>query len=200
MRKTMFSIVSILFALPLLAQPTIDFTAFAGYRWGGTIDGETSNLFGADLSIADSSSYGAILGIGLSPNLQVELSANRQESNLDASFGLFDPETFISGVEVTYYQAGVTWEWGRDVRPFVGGSLGAVVIDLDLPETSRETRVAATFSGGVKLHLSERIGLRLEGKMLMIALEESDDCYSCYDETGRAIMQGEVAAGLIIFF
>ncbi|HEY0788071.1 MAG TPA: hypothetical protein VGE86_05465, partial [Thermoanaerobaculia bacterium] len=91
MRKAALIVALLLLPLPLLAQPTVDLTPFIGYRWGGTIDDEASNVFGSDLAVADSGSYGAILGLGLSPNFQIELSASRQESELEASLGLFDP-------------------------------------------------------------------------------------------------------------
>ncbi len=201
MRKAAFLVVPLLLALPLAAQPTVDLTPFIGYRWGGTIDESSSNVFGSDLSVADSGSYGAILGFGLGPNFQIELSASRQQSELEASLGLFDPETPIGDIDVSYYQAGVSWEFGRDVRPFAGLSLGAAVLDPDLPDTSSETRLAGTFFGGFKLHLTDRIGVRLEGKMLWVALENDDRCNYCdYYESGEGMLQGEVAAGLIIFF
>ncbi|HEY0590548.1 MAG TPA: hypothetical protein VGF40_02180 [Thermoanaerobaculia bacterium] len=201
MRKAALIVALLLLPLPLLAQPTVDLTPFIGYRWGGTIDDEASNVFGSDLSVADSGSYGAILGLGLSPNFQIELSASRQESELEASLGLFDPETPIGDIDVSYYQVGATWELGRDVRPFAGVSLGAAVLDPELPDTSSETRLAGAFFGGFKLRLSKYIGVRLEGKMLWVALEENDQCHSCYyDESGHGMMQGEVAAGLIFYF
>lgn len=201
MRRFVFA-ASLLIAVPLLAQPTIDLTAFAGYRWGGTIDDEASNVFGSELSVADSGSYGAILGLGLSPNFQIELSASRQQSELETSLGLFDPETPIGDIDVSYYQVGASWEFGRDLRPFAGLGLGAAVLDPDLPDTSSETRLAGSFFGGIKIRLNEFVGIRLEGKMLWVALEDGDDCYSeCYyGETGEGMLQGEVAAGVIIFF
>lgn len=204
MQKALF-VASLLLAVPLVAQPTVDLTPFIGYRWGGTIDDETANVFGTDLSVADSESYGVILGFGLSPNFQIELSASRQASELEASEGLFDPEIPLGDIDVSYYQAGITWEWGRDVRPFVGLSLGAAVLDPDLPGTSSETRLAGTFGGGLKLRLSDRLGVRLDGKMLWVALDDEwddryDDCYYDCGMHGEGMIQGEVSAGLIIYF
>lgn len=205
MRKVTPVVFLLLFAAPLLAQPTVDLTAFLGYRWGGTIDDDVSNAFGDELSVADSGSYGAILGFGLSPNFQIELSASRQQSELETSSGLFDPEVPVGDIDVSYYQAGVTWEWGRDVRPFAGLSLGAAVLDPDVPHTSSETRLAGAFTGGVKLRLSDRVGVRLDAKMLWVALDDGDERY--YDDYydwdgmhGDGMLQGEIAAGLIIYF
>ncbi|HEU5162956.1 MAG TPA: outer membrane beta-barrel protein [Thermoanaerobaculia bacterium] len=203
MRTSAALAAALFLAVPLLAQPTVDVTAFAGYRWGGTIDDDGFYAEGEELSVADSGSVGAIVGFGLGPNLSLELSVSRQQSELESSFGIFDPETVLGDVDLTYYQAGVTFEWGRDVRPFFGASLGAATIDPDIPETSSETRFAGSFSAGVKLHLSDHVGLRLDGKMLWIALEGEDDCYSlCYEDGmyGDGMLQGEVAAGVIIFF
>jgi opacity protein-like surface antigen len=201
MRKAALMVSLLLVAAPLLAQPRVDLTAFVGYRWGGTIDAGADNVFGTDLSVADSGSYGAILGFSLNPNVQIELSASRQASELEASRGVFDPKTPLGEIDVTYYQIGATWGYGREVRPFAGMSLGAAVLDPDLPNTSSETRFAGTVFGGLKIRLSENLGVRLEGKMLWVALEDEDACYSCYyDGGGAGMLQGEVAVGLIIYF
>jgi hypothetical protein len=183
-----------------LAQPYVDLTPFVGYRWGGTID--EPNALGTELSVAESGSYGLILGLAFSPSFALELSIGRQQSDLAASSGLFEPETRVGGVDLTYYQIGGTFEWGRDVRPFFGAGLGAATIDPDLSGTTSETRFAGTFTGGVKIRLNQRLGLRVDGKLLYVALNDSESCSTCYydDYYADLLVQGEVALGLIVYF
>lgn len=198
----------LLFPSLLVAQVPIDITPYVGWRWGGSIDSaipDPTNLFwGETLEIEDAGSYGLIVGFGVGYNLQIELSASRQESELIASDRIFAPGTVLGDIDVTYYQAGVTWEWGRDVRPFLGGSLGAATLDPKFPMSSSETRFAGSFFGGLKLRLTDRLGVRLDGKMLWIALDDDDRDFcrgGCYDGYGgNGVIQGEVAMGLIIYF
>lgn len=200
--RTRFLLTALLIAVPAsLAAQAIDVTPFAGYRWGGTIDREP-NLFDTDLEIVDSASYGLIVGFVVSPAVQVELSVHRQASELAADTGLFEPEVPVADVDLTWYQIGGTLEWGRDIRPFVQGSLGAATIDPDAAGATSETRFAGTFGAGVKLRVSDRIGFRLEGKGLWMALDDGDDDQICYDYcySGSGIFQGEVLLGVIFMF
>lgn len=206
-------------ALPLAAQPyyrsgapggyRVELTPTVSYRFGGELSGEDSLLFDTDLEVQESSAYGVTLDLPLSSQLQLELLANRQSSELQFDEGLFGDTGGVADIDVTYYHVGLLWQ-GRDPRvtPFFVASAGVATLDPDVPGSSSETRFSVGLGGGVKVFFSESVGLRFEGRGFFSDYDggdsDSDFCDrydhyddSCYDES---FSQGQASIGLIFAF
>lgn len=205
MRKSfLFAIAMLLVASVGYAQ-RVELTPSIGYRWGGTIEYDETELFSTDVQIGDSASYGLTLGLPVGRSLLVEVSANRQASEFQSDSGLFDDEFTLADVDVTYYQLGLTWQLDqRYYRPYFGVSLGGATIDPDIEGASSENRFAGTLGGGVKFELADHLDFKLDARGYWIALDSGDgnDCdYRCYDyDEGDVLTQGEVSAGLVFSF
>ncbi|MGH9382460.1 MAG: outer membrane protein [Thermoanaerobaculia bacterium] len=163
----------------------------------------------------DGPAFGLILGVGLAPDWQLELLANRQESEPEARVDLIAPPgTRIPDLRVTedldfkatHVQIGVSRTWGDGgVRPFVGGAVGASRVEITGPkppgptfappffqiEDRSEDTLSGSLGAGVKLYLSPRIGVRLEARGYWVDLGE---------DAGGDFTQAEAAAGLILRF
>jgi opacity protein-like surface antigen len=202
-------------ALPAAAQPyyappggyRFELTPTVSYRFGGNLSGSDSPLFDTDLEVDDSSAFGVTLDLPLSSNLQLELLANRQSSELRFDEGLFGGSSGVADIDVSYYHVGLLWQ-GRDrhVTPFFVASAGVATLDPDIPGSSSETRFSASLGGGVKVFFSENVGLRFEGRGFISDYDAGGghdghcshyDYYddSCYDES---FSQGQASLGLII--
>jgi opacity protein-like surface antigen len=183
-----------------------ELTPTVSYRFGGELDGGEDAFFDTDLEVDESVAYGVTLDFPLSSNLQLELLANRQSSELQFDEDLFGSETGIADIDVSYYHVGLLWQ-GRHPRitPFFVASLGVANLDPDVPGASSEDRFSASLGGGVKIFLSENVGLRFEGRGFVSDYDSDDrnnnrcdyhDDYddSCYDDS---FSQGQVSVGLI---
>jgi len=155
-----------------------------------TVRGETS----------DGSAFGLILGVGLRPGWQLELLANRQQFDLDArgrfvSVSPGFPDVVFNEVydyDVTHLQVGASRSFGAGtVRPFLGAAVGAGRVEIDsgdrLPEDASDDGLSASLGGGVKVDLSARLALRVEGRAWWVDLGQ---------EAGGDYAQVDAAAGL----
>lgn len=175
-----------------------ELTPFAGYRFEGnvTIGDAFESIFDEDVDIEEGESFGVILGIPLSSGWQLEFLGSRQSTQAVRDGGLFNPRREVADLDVTYAHVGIAYNWRfGHVTPFVTGSVGATILDPASSQADNETRGSASLGGGIKIHLAEHIGIRLEGRGYWTDTEdgERDDC--CEDEGG--LFQGEALAGLV---
>jgi len=183
-----------------------ELTPTASYNWGGSLDASDSELFAADLEVEDDAAFGVTFDIPLSSNIQLELLASRQSSRLTVGDGLFAGSAELADIDVTYYHAGILWQWGdRRVSPFFTMSAGIATLDPDFAGASPEERFSVSLGGGVKVFVAEHIGFRFEGRGFFTDLGGSDDWndyYDChgYDDdcNGNEFAQGQASAGLIL--
>lgn len=182
-----------------------ELTPTLSYRFGGSLDGREAELFDADLETDDGAAFGVTFDIPLSRHVQLELLASRQSTDLRFERGLFGVGGSVADVDVTYYHVGVLWQWGDTrVSPFVVASAGVANLDPDLPGASSEDRFSISVGGGVKVFLSENVGLRFEGRGFVSDVDGGGDgrrhdryCYDydgCYDDD---FSQGQASVGLI---
>ena len=182
-----------------------ELTPYAGYRLQGDFDASSSNDAFGDLNVEveEGGLYGVLLDIPLNRNWSIELLANRQESTFIIDEGLFDRETELGDVTLTYAHVGLLYQWGYgQVNPFITGSLGLARIEPEFDELDADDRFSTSFGGGVKIFLADNVGLRLEARGYWTDLDtdfEDDDRFDRYDEND-GLFQGEGSIGLIIAF
>lgn len=196
-------------AAPARGQ-SVELTPYAGYRFGGDFEvrGSFADFdFETGLEIDDGSSYGLILDIGLTANVQLELLWGRQESQLLADPGFLDPTEPILDLDLDHYHGGVLFQWGRgQVKPFLDFTLGATRFSPTSGLFDDETRFSVGLGGGVKVLLSEHLGVRFDGRYISTLIHEDDELFCdpfgfCFEESVSEYMeQGEVRGGLIILF
>lgn len=198
-------------AAPVAAQGydahRFELTPHVGYRWGGEISGEDNAIFDTDLEVNDGESFGLTFDIPLSTNFQLELLAQRQDTELGFDEGLFGGSFDVADLAVDYYHVGlVAQTTDNDVVPFFVISAGITRLDPDVPEADSEERFSMSLGGGVKIFFSDHVGLRLEGRGFFTVIEDYDSgcyddfcCDGCgdYYDDGTYLTQGQASAGLI---
>lgn len=145
----------------------------------------------------DDVAFGAILGIGIGNGLQVEVLANRQETELRRRLGGIEFFQFVAvpdaDLTVTHLQAGLSKTWGSGtVRPFVGAAAGVSRVEADDPALFtdfREDALSASAGVGVKTYLSDRFGLRFEARGYWVDMPR---------ELGGDFTQQDLSVGAIL--
>lgn len=181
----------------------VELTAFAGYRWGGTVFADNALFFNQDLEVEPSASFGGDVAIPLGRNgMKLTLGGSHQSSQLEVGGGLFDPGDEFGDFAVTYFHAGVQIPFGqsRNAIPYGTFSAGFTNLDPQIPGLSDETRFSASAGIGVKVPMSRALSLRLEGRGFYTALEDDSGCGICDYFIDQNFYQGEVSAGLSINF
>jgi len=196
------SILAIALSGPVMAgDDKIEITPFIGYRFGGEFSNYNTRQ---DYSLASAQSYGFSFNYPTSDETKIEVLASRQPTDLKTS-GDFGTDRI--SVDLTYYQVGAIYQPSDNekVQPFVGATLGATHIKPDYPDTSSETEFSMTFTGGVKLHFNDHLGIRLDGRLFATFVNTNSAIFcgggGCsFGFGGNALWQGEATAGLIIAF
>ena len=143
------------------AAEGLEVTPILGYSFGGDFDnsrtGETVNFaesesYGLILSLPDQSKYGGFY----------ELLYLRQPTRLKEADSLFSSASKLD-VDINYLHLGGSYSpLNQTVNPYVAAGIGLTHMRPEQGEA--ETRFSFSVGGGIKVPLTERIGLRLEGR------------------------------------
>ena len=171
-----------------------EITPFIGYQFGGSLD---VNFEGSrhSVSINDDVNYGLMLNLGLSDAMQLELLYNTQDTSADA-------REFNNSLDITidYWQLSVLWDfdpYDDDFSPYVVFGLGGTWMRPD--GYSSVSKFSGNIGGGIKYFFSDRVGVRLEGRLYGTYINTQTtwcDPFYCYG-TANDLWQFDVAAGLI---
>ena len=182
----------------------VELTPFGGYRWGGTIFADRSNLFGEDVDIAPNGDYGVNLGIPVGFNrVKLELMVNRQDTGLQIGGGLFTPDERLADMHITYWHAGLQIPIAESyaASPFIVLSAGVANLRPDVQGVSADNRFSASAGVGVKVPLNRNLGLRVEGRGYFTSLGDDENrCNRCSSTYNHDLYQGEANVGLVISF
>jgi opacity protein-like surface antigen len=179
-------------------------TPFAGYTMGGDFqDAET----GQSLSFNDTSSYGIMLDFRQAGDSDswIEVYLSRQQTKLKADQGLFVGNPLLD-VDIEYYHLGGTYGQSTGkIRPFVVGTFGATHMVPQGTGLNSETKFSLSLGGGVKLYLTEHVGLRLDARWFGTLFNGSGGVF-CSNGACLVTVQGDVLsqytanAGIILAF
>jgi len=191
---------SSLFIVDVSAQ-NIEITPMYGFQYGGKL----SNGRG-EFKTKSSANYGVNLDIaheGL-PVIVTLYWLEQQTRGEFRSYSGIEREAF--DMTNDYYQIGVTKHLKEDtnVIPFTMITIGAANFTPKGVNLSSELMFSATLGAGVKVYLSERIGLRFHAKMLLPFQWGGAGLWcgtgGCGIGAGAStsFVQGDVGGGLII--
>lgn len=140
---------------------SIEITPFIGYETGAKI-----NTNSGYLRIGDGMNYGGAINVGLGGGRYGEFSYNHMATNLYLD-GLVRQD--ICDLAVDYYSFGVLQEMipGGKTTPFGMFSLGWVNYRPTSGDYNSENKMHVSLAGGIKVRLAERVGIRLQARLLM---------------------------------
>ncbi len=182
-----------------------EITPFAAYRIGGQFDEKDGD---GQFELNESDAQGIMLNISANPNGQYELLYARQDTEVDTQ-ALFATDPMLD-LDVEYFQFGGTYLFdGENIRPFVAMTFGLTHFDPQPAEFDSESYFSASFGGGVQLNASQRIGVRIEGRVFTTLVESDSDIFcsstdgvgACLIQVdGTTLTQWEARAGLVFRF
>jgi opacity protein-like surface antigen len=184
-------------------------TPVVGYRMGGEIsDDETDD----EVELDDDSMFGVIVNlpyqsVGGDAYTEWEFYYSRQSVGVDKVPAGVDPSL---DVDIDYFLLGGTYVGpGGIVRPYLAAEIGAARLSPDGDGYESDTVFAFSIGGGAQVLPANRVGLRLEGRVLG-AVVDSDSALFCSSASGGAscafrasgdvLWQWEVSAGVTVRF
>jgi len=213
MNKNILSIVAacLIFCLPELSNAQkIELTPLYGYQLGAKL-----NYPGGFIRLDDGDQYGLALTVNVRPEMGIELFWLRQDAEMTIRDNIFVPfETRVSDMAVDWFQVGgvrYLQLQNEKIIPFGGASLGLAVFTPSNPNTDlvnqslgSTTRFSFAINGGVKIMVNERIGIRLQGQLLVpvewggIYVGIGTGGPSTGASVGSSILMGAFSGGIVI--
>ena len=192
-------------ATAMAAKGPVDLTLAGTYQFGGKFELEDFEFGFVDLELDDGGGAAVFLGIPVTRDLQIELIAVRQETEVAIDEGLFAGGFFLGDVELDYYHLGLLWAFPvGQIEPYFAFSLGLTRFNFDIPGVRDDSFPSASFGGGFKARFTEHLGLRVDGRVFVTDL--ADDFYASdgrcdrYCDQGDDMVQGSIAVGLLFSF
>jgi len=179
----------------------VELSPFIGYETGANIHAYYGGNYG-DIHIGDGMVWGGVLDVGMGGGRYGEFSYSHMASDLSFE-GLSVNETVDLAVD--YYSFGVLQEMKPEAKatPYGLFTFGWVNYRLS-GDYSNENKMHISLAGGMKIRASEKIGLRLQARLLM-PLYYAGTYFSAgsggagYGVSGGIIgVQGDFSAALVI--
>ena len=199
-KAALMLVISGLFMVNLSAQ-NLEITPLAGFQFGGKL---STNL--GEFKTKSSANYGVNLDIA-HENLPVTVTLYWLEQQTSGEYRSYlGQERTSFDMTNSYYQIGVTknLKEGTNVIPFTMITMGAANFTPKGVNLSSELMFSATLGAGVKIYLSDRIGLRLHAKILMPFQWGGGGLWCGTGGCGIGVgasttfVQGDIGGGLII--
>jgi len=137
-------------------------TPYGGYAFGGEFKDEEDSL---RVEVDDAAHFGLIFNVRESANTQWEIFYSRQQSEADTSE--VSPTQPLTDIDVQYLHVGGTYVAdGARARPFLAAGIGGTRFDPDPLTFDSENFFSFSVGAGWQFQPTDRLGLRLEGRLL----------------------------------
>ncbi len=180
------------------------------YMWAGTYQ-----LYEGEVSMDDGSSWGGVIDFAFRPDAKIELSYSYTSSNAkfqryyNVSDNTPSLDKLDNPVTIQYFQLGSIYQVPKGkAQPFIGVMAGAVLFHptgtaagLTL---SDKWNFAMSLVGGVKVYLTEQVGVRVQGRLLLPMYFSGGSMYVGTGGAGFAvgagipIVQGDIGVGVFV--
>lgn len=176
---------------------------YVGYQWGGTLRG-----YEADARLTDAANWGIAVNIPIRYNVDLTISYTRQYTNLEIKHYSPPSTEQLFNMANEYYQIGALNYFGQGdkAKPYLLMTLGATRMAPDDSFYSSQWFFSFCLGLGTKIYLSERVGLRLQARMLVPMMWSGGGLWcggggcSVGISGGSSFVQGDVTAGLVVAF
>ncbi len=209
MKKILIFTIILITSQNIFAQ--IEITPFGGWHWTGSIP-----AYRQDIKVSDEGNYGIRIGAAIRDQQIIEFEWNH--TNNSATFREYNngiPSGDLIKVPLTmnYYMLGVQHEltYEEALVPYGLFNLGLVDVRYDgttsIPGSS-DIYFVAGLGGGIKYFISDKIGIRLQARLLL-PMQFGGVGFGCGIGTGgggcgagvstyTSIIQGDFTGGIIL--
>jgi opacity protein-like surface antigen len=211
MKKILVFAIVLITAQNLFAQ--VEIGAFGGWLWTGSVP-----AYRQDIKVSDKGNYGITAGFRLQDEMIVEFEWNHTENS--ASFREYDiggglGDTQNVPLTMNYYLLGFNYlvTQNEPVVPYGLINIGMLNVKNDgfgSYTSDSNNYFTAGFGGGLRYYLSDRIGIRLQARLLL-PMQFGGVGFGCGIGTGGSgcgagvstytnIIQGDFTGGIILKF
>jgi hypothetical protein len=165
-RKTLLLTILIMtFLLCVVRQVNaqkIELSPLIGYETGAY-----TYVTGGRLHAIGGMDFGGSMDVNLGGGRYAELSFTQLYSSLNYEAGLITNK--LSDLIIDYYSAGILQELkpGAKVTPYGLFTLGVVNYNPSSNSYRNENKMHVSLAGGIKINASEKVGLRLQARLLL---------------------------------
>ena len=197
--------------LTLKAQGVkVELTPLVGYQFGGSM-----KFIQGKFKVNNGLNYGGAISFALRHNVNLEISYSRMDTEGKwkpyTGYIIDFPETDNIGIAVNYLQFASVKELTLDnemIKPFGLFSVGATWFQPKESGSQDEWLFSVAAGGGVKFFFNDRVGIRLQGRLLLPLIFNGAGFYFGIGSGGPStgvgvsstspIVQGDFQGGLII--
>lgn len=209
--KALFIIVlsSFFYSNAIAQEARVELTPFGGYLLGGSV-----KFYEGKFKINNSASYGGMLAVRTDDETLIELSYTRMDTDGDwrpySSYIIDYPAKTID-IAVNHLQIGYVREFSLDnesLRPYGTLTIGTTWFHPKETAAEDEWLFSATAGLGLKYFFSERIGIRIQSRLILPMVFSGAGFYFGFGTGGASsgvgvsttvpIVQGDFTGGLII--
>ncbi len=181
---------------PIIAQPSITLEVFGGWLW------TSSAGYNGSIKVDDKSNYGVRAGVSPASEILVEFEWNHTETTLHGNS--FSNGQLSEDVIMNYYMLGINKQMGEGPAiPFGLLNLGVMNMQGKTINFS-ENWFTVGLGGGLKYYLSDKIGIRLQARLLL-PMQFAGIGFGCGGggcgggvSTYTTVIQGDFTGGLIL--
>jgi len=193
---------------------TVEVSAFAGYRFGGTASPQ-GNTYIDRVGIPSALSFGASVEVPISDAWHVEALWDHQSTELKVDFSGTalagtNPDRVISNLTIDTIQAGILVQSGSSderARLFADLLLGATILTPSAPYSGL-TRFSLSIGAGAKYWLTDHLAGRFAIRWMPVYINSTsagysycDPIYGCYPYWNNSYLsQGDASLGVIYKF
>ncbi len=206
MKKALLLVIVMVASQSLFAQ--VELTPYGGWLWTGSIFMPTyqGNWNSQNAKVTDMGNYGVRLGVRLPSYMIAEFEWNH--TNMDFEYRDFDGEQQSIPVSANYYWLGGIRDLSDGpVIPFGIFNIGAANFK-NTENGNNATYFAVGFGGGIKYFMNDKIGIRLQAR-IMAPMTFNGVFFGCGISTGgsgcgtglsssSSIIQGDFTGGIIL--
>lgn len=170
-------------------QNNFEVTPFVGYMAGGKFEDPTDN---SNRDIDSDTNFGVFLNMNAdSPERQYEMFYSRQSTSIQGEIPL--------DLSIQYLQIGgmVNFTDVQHAIPFFGMTVGATQFSPDASGLDDETRFSFTVGTGVKVPITDHIGVRFDARAFVTVMN-SDSDFFCVSTEGSGTCRIRVSGGTLV--
>lgn len=184
----------------------LEFTAFGGYRMGGSVAAEDDSI---DIRLRDSASAGFLLNGRHRDNTQWEVHFSNQQTSARITDAVTGAESVVDFDSNTLQLGGTYLFEGDKVIPYLAFTLGGTHVRTRAVADESDTFFSGSIGLGLRFLPYSRIGIRLEARAYGTLVNSSSQifCSTGPDENvcaiqlqGDLVSQVETFAGITVRF
>lgn len=203
--RGLFAVVLSIVLTPVgLSAQRVEITPFGGFQFGGDL-----RIQSGDLDVSSGLNYGFTIDVSFMPGSKIEFLYGRQVTDLELEDGTTGAVSALFDMAVEFIHIGVMHEWDLGkVKPFAVLTGGVTHMVPQGVDRESERWASGMFGGGVKTFVSERVGIKAQGRLVFSLVRAGDELFcaptiagGCLVGLRRKLMtQGMLTAGAFVAF